>query len=589
MSAIWGIVDLNKNSINDKEIEMLKCEYLSKKIDRIDEFQGEFFYLACGIQYVNSDAMKEHFPYVLNENKYMVADVIIDNREELEGYEDAADGKIMFDALNKDFDDALDKMLGAYAFAYFDAKKCELNLVSDAVGNRSVYYYVHDGIIYFSTILNPIINIINKPRINEGWFRRYADTHDLRVVLESTETPIEDVFRVEPGEKVTISSEGVEKCAYWNPFLNRKDLKLKNYSDYKKIVLDTYQKCVESVIREGKETGILLSGGLDSNSVAAYAAPYLKKKDRKLYSFTSVPIGHSEQIVQGQYGVENETFYIKELEKKHDNLCADYIYTGNDDVIEANRRIFKMMGYPYKTITNIPWMLEAYKRAGESGCGVILSGQYGNITISYGDFETLFTTLLLKGKIKSFVHEINAFSRRYKYSRKKIIKDLLHPDRERTLDFIRKYMYDKPALRQISEAETVFSLESGVIHRDPTRDKRLIELVLRLPIKVFVREGRARLLVRDYMKELIPDSIAQDEFHKGRQGVGDNEYIEKNWNNIIPILVDAYKSDSISAIWDEDELKQKIRNIDVKEDTFGITELIYTALACEYMGGINAR
>ena len=53
-----------------------------------------------------------------------------------------------------------------------------------------------------------------------------------------------------------------------------------------------FRHCVEDVIREGrggKETGILLSGGLDSNAVAAYAAPYLAARGKKLYSFTAVP------------------------------------------------------------------------------------------------------------------------------------------------------------------------------------------------------------------------------------------------------------------------------------------------------------
>ena len=127
------------------------------------------------------------------------------------------------------------------------------------------------------------------------------------------------------------------------------------------------------------------------------------------------------------------------------------------------------------------------------------------------------------------------------------------------------------------------SLETGVIHRDPTRDPRLIELVLSLPLKVFVREGRARRLVRDYMKDLIPESIAQDEFHRGRQGVGGSDYIEKNWNTIVPELKKSFELYVSGDFWKPKQLIQKLETPADKLSSFEKTELIYTALAVRYM------
>ena len=106
-------------------------------------------------------------------------------------------------------------------------------------------------------------------------------------------------------------------------------------------------------------------------------------------------------------------------------------------------------------------------------------------------------------------------------------------------------MYDRNALRQIGEYEVKLSLATGVIPRDPTRDPRLIELVLALPVEQFVQNGRDRRLVREYMDDRIPAEVLA-EFHKGRQAVGSGELLEEQWEEIrkatgwrTPVIRDA--------------------------------------------------
>ena len=93
-------------------------------------------------------------------------------------------------------------------------------------------------------------------------------------------------------------------------------------------------------------------------------------------------------------------------------------------------------------------------------------------------------------------------------------------------------MYDKNALRQVGEYEIKLSLATGVIPRDPTRDKRMIELVLSLPPEQFTHDGQERRLVRRYLRGYIPEKILTEEFHKGRQGVGSGELLARQWEQI---------------------------------------------------------
>ena len=116
---------------------------------------------------------------------------------------------------------------------------------------------------------------------------------------EPRETPYAGILRLAPGEIVVFTEEGVHRRDYWDPFAGRRILRGKTEAGYRELVTTVFRHCVEDVIREGrggKETGILLSGGLDSNAVAAYAAPYLAARGKKLYCFTAVPDRKSTRL-----------------------------------------------------------------------------------------------------------------------------------------------------------------------------------------------------------------------------------------------------------------------------------------------------
>lgn len=551
MSAIWGIVDLGveaspgqrKNRAESLREEALRMReaYGTSCLDRIQEKLEETCYLACGVQNVTKEAAGENFPYEKKGERasLFVADVILDNRRELTqrlvGRQDLCghpDGEILYESFCRRPDETLAVARGAYACAYLEPGKRTFTLFNDAVGNRSVYYFREGKRVYFSTLLAGITCERENWEENTGWFDRFYAIRDLRAVSEPRETPYAGILRLAPGEIAVFTEEGVDRRDYWDPFAGRKILRGKTEAEYRELVTTVFRHCVEDVIRDGIKTGILLSGGLDSNAVAAYAAPYLAVRGKKLYSFTSVPEEKERSRVPGQFAVEDERRSVELVRRLHENLEPEYLVTNRGDLLAENRRLRELLEVPHKAVLNLPWMYESYRRAAQKGCGILLSGQYGNITISYGDFRSLFLTLLHQGRIRELVREVNAYSRKYRRSRKWIWRDLLTAEAGQDHEAVARYMYDKNALRQIGEYEVKLSLATGVVPRDPTRDKRLIALVLSLPVEQFTHAGQERRLVRQYLKGRIPPEILEDEFHKGRQGVGSGELLVMQWERI---------------------------------------------------------
>ena len=626
MSAIWGIIDFQNQAIASEDCRTMEAPFHKKKIGAFQSCcQGPVF-LGCGLQYVSEEAKKEAYPYEKN-GCLLVADAILDNREELaEQFSmvsplslQGVDGSMLFDCVTEDLDQALDAMLGAYVFALWDSRKQQLTLANDVTGTRSVYYLRCGSRFYISSLIEPLLPYLQKRKRNDQWFFNFYAQDGLRFVDECRMTPYEGIFRLEPGEILTVTRENLSRKAYWNPFAGRKTLKLPNHEAYAERVRQVFGDAVRRLIRGDRDAAILLSGGLDSNAVAAFAAPRLRELGKSLCSFTSVPDAEHARPVGYDYYVADERSYVELLQKKHDNLKPHWVGCNSFDYLQESRKAIEILEAPYKTIPNMPWMLEAYRQAAEAGCSALLTGQYGNITISVGSFENLFETLLKQGKLLSLARQVKIYSARYHKRRRWTYGTLLEclkpqrgipcareelsahyqNDREKlrrlegparifpsAMDHIRSFLYDRPALRQVGETELKLSLETGVIPRDPTRDKRLIELVLSLPVEELCLNGVDRRLVREDMEGLIPPEILKDFRHRGQQGVGAEEQLLHCWPEIREELRKEYESGHAEDFLNLPCMLGKLDALQIgkEPDTVQLVRLIYCGLCSEYLG-----
>ena len=627
MSAIWGIIDLKGSPIPPELSGAMEQPFHEKKIDAFQSFCEGPVFLACGVQYVSQEARKESYPYS-DGSSLLVADAIVDNRQELEALfpmesplsRQGVDGSILFDCVRQDLPQALDAMLGAYVFALWSRTTETLTLANDVTGTRSVYYMLQGSRFYFSSLLEPLLALKEEKKRNDRWFFNFYAQAGLCFVNECRETPYADIFRLEPGELLTVSREGLRRKGYYDPLSVRSDLLLPDHEAYAQRVREVFGGAVNRLIRGDRDAAILLSGGLDSNAVAAFAAPRLLELGKKLYSFTSVPDADHPRPVENAYYVPDERSYVELLRKRHPNLEPEWIGCMGYDYLEESRRAIGILEIPYKTIPNMPWMMEAYRRAAQKGCSTLLSGQYGNITISVGTFETLFDTLLRSGRFLELDRQARAYGKLYRKKRRWTYSVLagsfvpksgvsfqeedLNPryytgERKKlrqlvgkkhrfsyALCHMRPYMYDKIALRQIGESEQKLSLETGVIPRDPTRDRRLIELVLSLPVEELCWDGIDRRLVRQDMQDLIPREVARDIYHRGQQGAGGDDRLLECWPQIKEELRKEFKTGHAEDFLNLPYLLEQLDDPSLisEKNSAALVRLVYCGLCSEYIG-----
>jgi asparagine synthase (glutamine-hydrolysing) len=142
------------------------------------------------------------------------------------------------------------------------------------------------------------------------------------------------------------------------------------------------------------------------------------------------------------------------------------------------------------------------------------------------------------------------------------------------------------ALRQIGEMHTKLSLSTGVLVRDPTKDRRIVEFCLNIPIEQFQKAGEERRLISVYMKNIVPPHIISER----RIGVqsSDIKYrLQECWPDILEYCAELFRQDQPDSLIDGVKIRNDIQRFmktayaDIGQQD--IVRLIYTALAKEYM------
>lgn len=628
MSAIWGAINIKGKSISKDKINILHSAFDKCVIDRYEEKSYENAYMGCGIQYFVPEAENEELP-IIDDDIFFVADVVLDNREELinkynidiKDRENIPDGKLLYEIYKEHGKNCLNDLLGAYTFVVYNRKENKIDVVLDAVGNRCLYYRMVNDVFYFSSLIEPLAKISLPVTNNDRWYTDFLAMDYLTMFTEAEETPIKEICRIAPAQYMKIDEKGIKKEIYWNVFNDFKEYNFSSDDKYKKLFNEVWERAVKGTMRANGNTSILLSGGYDSTAVAAVAAPWLNKQGKKLFSYTSVPM-KGYKVKNKGFDVEDEMEDVEETARFYGNIVTDYIDLDGKNAWEILKKEYEYMEMPFKSIQNFMWIKEAAKRAYNNNSRLLLTGSYGNITISFSDLHIYLSTLLSEKKYITLLKEIKAFSKSIgfsgRYVLKKIYKDskdnykvneniyrnsfvnrelaellkanerLANEERiqfeaSRDYEVRRKMMVHMIALRQIGEVETKNSLATGVLLRDPTKDKRVLEFCARLPIEQYCKKGLERRLIKVYLKDIMPPHVI-DIRKKGKQSADLQYRFSVDWEKTKEEWISEYDTYSQSKYVDIISAKKQLLEKKAIEEysSYDLTRHMYTMLVLYY-------
>ncbi len=636
MSAISGIVlQDNSQSISDIQKDCIRKITRTYKIDRFDELSAPGLYLTCGHQYFTNEAVNDISPTCdKKENIYYTGDVFLFNREHLinllsskNGIEKEfltvkGDAELVFYAYRFLGTDFLNHIKGVFSIAICDFEKKHCYLITDHVAQRHLAYTIIDNHLYFSNSLEILMELLGKnAELDEEWLcNAYGDMSALTELLKGR-CFLKNVSRVFPGTYVDIdlSTFSYKEITYWNPLSIkiRKDL---TDEGFKKLFVDTFRNCVCSTLRARKNHGILLSGGLDSSSIASFAAEQLEKEGKKLFSYTQVPMS-DYKCVNTTFECEDETKEVLYNKEKYPNIDCGFIAPGPGSCISFIEKSTKFYTQPVKPILNDFYFNEMYRKAADAGCTILYNGQNGNATISYGKIFSYVHHKVTSFRFISAIKEANAFCSSFPAKRFRLLKAyirilwrklrvrshllecFLNKNLERhysvkkheiqllrtqgidsadTNKQRRNYLYMPISFQHFGYYDTCSSLHFGFIPIDPSLSKDMIELCLSMPIDCFVKNGKERRAVRDYFKGIVSDKILDNLKLRGFQGADYAYRVNKYFDNEKDILFSYLKYPKLYDYLDKEKIEKLIEKIEETKYNMDKETVALSAIAASF-------
>ncbi len=163
----------------------------------------------------------------------------------------------------------LPKLRGDFALLLWDEEQGEGLIARDQLGVRSVFLSDGPGGVYFATELNRLLSLLpRRPPPDPIGVAHWVAVSG----RPGSGTLYTGIRRLEPGAILTLDRRGAREEHYWTPRfaepLNVSD------SELTALVRDSIGQAVQRRISPSGLTGVMMSGGLDSASVAAFAATH---------------------------------------------------------------------------------------------------------------------------------------------------------------------------------------------------------------------------------------------------------------------------------------------------------------------------
>ena len=438
------------------------------------------------------------------------------------------DTEVLAHALHQWGQDALEKLEGMWAFAWYNEESGTMLLSRDRFGEKPLYVWSKNDGLYFASEVKGLAAIANdSPKINENHLIRNL-VNGYKSLYKTNETFFLDVKELPPGTCLKIESNGKSFSSnYWKPkFIENNNL---SYSDAVDMTREAVINAIKLRMRSDVPIAFCMSGGVDSNSLISVASKIL---ECEVHGFTIVNTDarYEEQSIVDQS--------VKELGIKHTSVKLN-----KHNFLKNLRSLINHHDAPVYTISYyLHWQL--MQSIADKGYKVTISGTAADeLFTGYYDHHNLYLYEVSKNKIlyKKSLENWNKYQE--KIVRNPYLRDpnlylknpkfrdhnFMHNDlfasclKERWKESFVETDFTESLLRNrmLNEmfAETVpvilheddlnamyFSMEN----RSPFLDSSLFDLAYSIPSQFLIKDGRAKAVLRDAMQGIVPDIILKE-------------------------------------------------------------------------------
>lgn len=440
------------------------------------------------------------------------------------------------------------RLLGDFAFAVWDIAAETLFCARDHLGAKPFYYFfdAHTGFIFSSEIKAILRHSVVPRSLNEQKIADYL----LQDFADRCATFYSHVSRLPPASALTVKEGRIEIRKYWSLDPAR-EIRLGSDGDYEEAFREIFTDAVRCRVRSEFPVGCMLSGGLDSSSIAC--------------------VGHDLFKAERPGGLHTFSIVFDKIEKSDERTPISHVLASRqfqshfvlgdtaspiDDLETVLRRQDEPFFAPNLFLNRLVW-----KAAQECGVRVLLDGLLGDNVVSHGieylnELAQRWRWMRLATELRQIIQkskrQIPLRGPWLSYVRDKGIRPIV-PEAalallrrvrrqpaepwENRLSVFNPDFVDQANLRQrlairyrqergrkTARQAHADALESGMIEtalevydhgcaefgieaRFPFADKRLVEFCLGIPGSQKVSQGYTRMILRRALADHLPDPI----------------------------------------------------------------------------------
>jgi asparagine synthase (glutamine-hydrolysing) len=460
-------------------------------------------------------------------------------------FETTSDTEVILHMYKEYGDDFLNDLNGIFAFIIYDKRRNSLLIARDHFGIKPLYWYQDDQKILFGSEIKAILN--HPDIIAEPVKKNLYEYLTFQFVLDER-TMFRNIYKVLPGHYMILdlASGKSEKVKYWEP-----DFKIDRYHTEEYFIVrlgEILDQTISQQLRSDVPLGSYLSGGLDSSFVTIlaasnygqqfksftgafeegpeyneldYAREAAKVANSQLFEVFPTEqefidllpklIWHLDEPVAGP-GVFPQ-YIVSKLASEHVKVVlggqgGDEIFGGyaryliayleqavKGAIFETNEEKEHIVSL-HSILPNLPF-LRTYspmiKGFWESGVFEPMDRRYFRLINRMGSSESCLTRDFMSEYNENEMFEI--FSKLFN-----------HPD---TLSYYNKMTHfdmlaSLPGLLQVEDRVSMaVSIESRV----PLLDRRIVDLISRMPAGMKFKGGEMKYLLKRTIKDVMPKKI----------------------------------------------------------------------------------
>ncbi len=412
--------------------------------------------------------------------------------------------------------DVVKHLNGIFAFAIWDSKRNELYIARDHFGIKPFYYtYKNNNFIFASEIKS----ILTHPDINavldeNGIYELFGigPSHTPGF------TPFKDIFELKPGHYGVYDSNGLKIEQYFKlvtaPHLD-------NFEETCKRIQYYLEDSISNQLVSDVPLGMMLSGGLDSSIITAYAAKYFKDCPDKFKTFSVDYIDNDINFKKSDFQPNSDNEFIK--------LMIDKFGCNHSKIVLDTPELAKalenaMIARDMPGMADVDSSFYLFCKEIKNTVSVVLSGEcsdevfagypwfFRDDALSSNTFPWSIAISerqnLLNSSISSKINLKDYIDFRYNQALSEI--DYLDTDSKETIEKRKiSYLTLNWWMQTLLDRTDRMSMASGLEVRVPFCDYRLVQYMWNVPWEIKALNGREKGLLRYVVRNILPKEITE--------------------------------------------------------------------------------